>query len=522
MLTMDNQSTFATPNTRHDEDYTFLSILTSRSRATYYFTITAVLFVVWLLRTNNRGKIDAPFYKASLTKWLFDAETLIRDSYVKFQDEVYQIKATEGIQTLIPVKLIGEIKGLPDNVLSQPDAVAEAMQTRYTKFSPGHNSEMLALLVRTRLTQNLARLIPLLKGELEYIVATEFPACEDWTSVKFQPFSLRAISRLSGRAFVGSAISRTEEWMKTSIEYAVTVFMACVKLQFFPEWARPMAQYFVSDLYKLRREVNKVKSMLKPVLEERVQLRKLGVPADERPDDMTEWLLDGLPDEEKEDVQVHAELQLILAAASIHTTNNLVCECILDLAAHPEAQEELRREAYQILEVEGGWAHKESMAKLKKLDSFMREVQRLRGNITSFIRKVVRPITLSDGTQLPPGTKILAPQAGISRDERYFNNPEELDALRFYHMRQESEEASNRWQFTSLSDTNINFGAGRHACPGRFFAGNEIKTVLAYFLINYDLRLKPGTERPMPMAMVMTKAPSPNTEVEFRRRSQAI
>jgi cytochrome P450 len=158
------------------------------------------------------------------------------------------------------------------------------------------------------------------------------------------------------------------------------------------------------------------------------------------------------------------------------------------------------------------------MAKLKKLDSFMREVQRLRGNITSFIRKVMQPITLSDGTQLPAGTKILAAQAGISHDERFFKNPDELDALRFYRKRMMSEEASNREQFTSLSDTNINFGAGKHACPGRFFASNVIKTVLAYYLINYDLRLKPGTDRPVPMALVMTKAPNPSTEIEFRRR----
>src|SRR5687768_13039674 len=115
---MDNQSTLASAATHSEHDYTFLSILTTRSRATYYFTVAAILFVAFLLRTNNRGKIDAPFYKASLTKWLFDAENLIKDSYAKFQDNVYQIKATEGIQTLIPVKLIGEIKGLPDNVLS--------------------------------------------------------------------------------------------------------------------------------------------------------------------------------------------------------------------------------------------------------------------------------------------------------------------------------------------------------------------------------------------------------------------
>lgn len=67
----------------------------------------------------------------------------------------------------------------------------------------------------------------------------------------------------------------------------------------------------------------------------------------------------------------------------------------------------------------------------------------------------------------------------------------------------------------------MNFGAGKHACPGRFFAGNEIKMVLAYFLLNYDMKLKDGETRPKPMVMVMSKSPDPNAEVLFRRRTAA-
>ncbi|KAH6889977.1 cytochrome P450 [Thelonectria olida] len=493
-------------------------LVSGGKRASYYAAIALILLATWLLRSRKHStKIEVPFYSASKTKWIFDAETLIKDSYGKFRDRVYQIKATEGVQVLVPAALVGELKGLPDDILSATEAVAEALQSKYTKFSPGHNGDLLALLVRTKLTQNLTRVVPRLRKELEYILATEFPTCEDWTSVQWQPFSVRAIARLGGSALVGTAISRQEQWMDTTTNFAVHVFTACVKLQLFPEWARPVGQFFVSELRQIRKDIEMAKEILKPVLEER--LRDRDMPGYEAPDDMISWLIEGLPEEEKGDLNTHAELQLILAAASIHTTNNLLCECISDLAANPDVQKELREEAYQILEVEGGWAKKETMAKLKKTDSFMREVQRMSGNITTFIRKVMKPISLSDGTQLPPGTKVVAPQAGISRDERYFPDPERFDALRFYHMRQESDEASNRWQFTSLNDTNINFGAGKHACPGRFFASNEIKTILAHLLINYDIRLKEGQERPKGMSVVMTKAPCPKTELEFRRRS---
>jgi len=139
--------------------------------------------------------------------------------------------------------------------------------------------------------------------------------------------------------------------------------------------------------------------------------------------------------------------------------------------------------------------------------------------LASFIRKVIKPIDLSDGTHLPAGTKLLAPQAGFSRDERYFSDPETFDALRFYNLRQQSEENANRWQFTSISDVNLDFGAGKHACPGRFFAGNEVKMALAYFLLNYDVKLKEGQSRPKSMVVVMSKAPDANAEILFRRRS---
>lgn len=300
---------------------------------------------------------------------------------MQFRDRVYQIKATEGVQVIVPAKLVGELKVLPEDVLSATEAVSDALQTKYTKFSPGHNGELFTLLIRTKLTQRLTRLMPQLREELEYILATEFPACEDWTPVKWQPFSLRAVARLNGRAFVGASINRQEDWMDTSINFAVHVFTACVKLQLFPEWARPLGQYLVSDLRQIRRDIKRAKDILAPVVEER--LRDIGIPGvEDQPDDFMQWLIEALPEEEKGDVQVQAELQLILAAASIHTSNNLLCECMNDLAANTEIQEELRQEAYQILEVEHGWARKESMTNLKKLDSFMREVQRTSGNIS--------------------------------------------------------------------------------------------------------------------------------------------
>ncbi|KAK9414413.1 hypothetical protein SUNI508_11255 [Seiridium unicorne] len=486
----------------------------------YYAIIAATLFLVWLFQPRKHNGVSAPLYKASRMKWMFSADSLVRDSYNKFRDQVYQIKATEGVRTLIPAKLISELKGLPEDVLSTSEAINEAMLVEYTKFTFGNHADTMHLLLKSKLSQQIGRLVPRLKAELEYIERTEFRQCKEWTPMTIQPFVLRAVSRLSGSVFVGADLGRTEEWMDLSINFAIRAFIAVVKLQFFPTWVRPIAKHLVSELRAIDRDVAKAQQLLKPIIDQRLLDEELD-PSGERPDDFVQWLLDALPQDQKRDYYMQAKLHLILCAAAIHTTSNLATDCIYDLATYPEHQEILREEARSVLEDGDGWARKESMAKLKKMDSFVKESQRLTGNVTSFIRKVVKPIDLSDGTHLPPGTNLLAPQIGFSHDERYFQDPEVFDGLRFWKMRHQSEEAANRWQFTSIGDYNINFGIGKHACPGRFFAGNEIKVILAHLVLNYDIKLKEGEGRPEPMMFMMSKTANSKAEILFKRRTVA-
>lgn len=40
---------------------------------------------------------------------------------------------------------------------------------------------------------------------------------------------------------------------------------------------------------------------------------------------------------------------------------------------------------------------------------------------------------------------------------------------------------------TRAGHDNIIFGLGRHTCPGRWFALYEIKSILSYFIRNYDM-----------------------------------
>ncbi|KAK8030950.1 ent-kaurene oxidase [Apiospora arundinis] len=66
------------------------------------------------------------------------------------------------------------------------------------------------------------------------------------------------------------------------------------------------------------------------------------------------------------------------------------------------------------------------------------------------------------------------------------------------------------------------FGYGKHACPGRFFAANEIKLILAHILLQYDLRMPDGaTERYQRVIRGPAESPNPMDKIEFKRAQPA-
>lgn len=68
--------------------------------------------------------------------------------------------------------------------------------------------------------------------------------------------------------------------------------------------------------------------------------------------------------------------QLLATFASIYNLSNALAYIIFDMAGYPEHIEELRQELKDVVG-EGGIIDKSNLPKLRKLDSFARESQRL-------------------------------------------------------------------------------------------------------------------------------------------------
>lgn len=134
-----------------------------------------------------------------------------------------------------------------------------------------------------------------------------------------------------------------------------------------------------------------------------------------------------------------------------------------------------------------------------------------------FHRIVKEPLTLSDGTFLPVGTHLCVASESISKDPSFAPNADEFDGFRYFRKRQDAEEA-NKHQFPMTDKTHVHFGHGKFACPGRFFASNELKLILARMIEEFDFKYPEGQTRPANLNVDEFLYSDPTRTLLMRRR----
>jgi len=147
------------------------------------------------------------------------------------------------------------------------------------------------------------------------------------------------------------------------------------------------------------------------------------------------------------------------------------------------------------------------------------ECETNRYTLVTFERVVTEDYTLPDGFIIPANTQIGVPTQAISMDPEFIpDNPEKYDAFRFARLRETDATKAGKAQYVASNPNNMSFGFGRHACPGRFFAANEIKALMVYLLSHYDMKYAPGQKRPESLQFETQYLPDHDTKVLFRRR----
>ncbi|KAF9634228.1 Cytochrome P450 [Lasiodiplodia theobromae] len=430
-----------------------------------FLAVTATLAVLLLLlRAKRRVCIDVPLVHSDAP-----LAARLQSGYAQHKGRVFKLRCPHGEQLVLPSAHVEELKLLPKSTISFAQSLIDVCRVLAFARSPaymsqqfwgnqtliGHHDETLVASIRESLARSMSMCSPLLSQDCSLTASQPLssPTCATSSptpcpphcrSIKAHPAVLRIVALLSGRVFVGQALSRNEEFLNCIVMYTIDSFSASTRLYDVHPLLRPFARFFLPELQSVRRHVATMKRLVKPLVEER--LRK-GADA---PNDMVSWNLEHSPSALRTDVDYQALQQLQASFAAVHTTALLLTNIIFDLAARPEYIQPLREEVQTALDADDGVITKATMSKLVKMDSFMAEVQRFNPpGIMTFNRATTGPVTLSDGLHLPKGTWLAAPSSQIAMDPEIWDEPTKFDGFRFERLRQR-QGMSGRYQVSPV------------------------------------------------------------------------
>ncbi|CAL1702454.1 unnamed protein product [Somion occarium] len=421
-------------------------------------------------------------------RFVHHAVEMLNEGYQKYKGGMFKIAQLDRWLVIVTSpELIEELRKLPEDAVNFMQAAADTIETRYTFGPVVHYDPFFVGITQAHLTKHLDDIFPEIQEEVMVAFNDLISnVTEEWTQVPALSVAQQVVSRASSRTFVGLPMCRHPGYIGLSVKHALDVTNTRKTLGWFPGMTRYFVTLFTNESQKT---VRLAKQYLSPTINERLAaMKELGANWDDKPADMLQWIIEEAL-ARNYDLDVIVQTVLMINFVSIHNTSNSFTHALYHLAAQPEFLVPLREELTSVISEEG--LTKAAMSKMRKLDSFLRESQRMNGTgIVHLFRKTFKDVTLSNGVTVPADSYLGTPLLSIQHDEELYPNPEVFDPWRFSNMREGASAEGVKYQYVTTSPEYLAFGHGRHACPGRFFAANEIKTMLCHVILNYDVKFE--------------------------------
>lgn len=262
----------------------------------------------------------------------------------------------------------------------------------------------------------------------------------------------------------------------------------------------PIPQHVKRD--KARVEVSKLFSR---VIKARRQL-----PADQKPDDMLQILMDSQykNGEMLTDDQIAGMLIGVLFAGQ-HTSGITATWTACFLAERPELFKEIVEEQKQIFEEFGEEITFDSLKKCVKLENCVREALRMFPPLIMLMRKVKQELTYKNYT-IPVGDMLCVSPAVAHRVSECYTNADSYDPERF------AREEHTKQPYSFLS-----FGGGRHGCPGENFGIIQIKTIWTVLIRNFNFEMS-NKQLPPPDYTALVVGPKQPANVRYTRKTTTM
>lgn len=485
--------------------------------------LSAVALTIFLLVVVSRSftksykdipTIGAPnFWGIPTTESLMACRKLMLEGYARYPDGFFKMPLFPfGYVVIANARpLMEELCNAPDDKFSFAVATGKLVQTNYNIGREILNNRFHVPIIRTVLTRNIGPLFDDLREEM--ILAFKASGLHDktkmdkngWASVPALSTFQYIIARTTNRIFIGAPVCQDEEYCMLNTMYTVDVVNAANKINMFPNILHPIVGPYFSPR---RSYVKRMLRIIGPTIKERRRLLKEEGEA-ALPNDYLTWNLLDAPEGWERSDEGLAMRMLNVNLGSINTSSVTFTHALYHLAAEPEFIAPLREEVERC--TAGGW-NKASIANMKRLDSFLRESGRLNAiSLTSLNRTALQDYTFKEGTFIPKGTTIAASMYSTHMDESIYKNASTFDPWRFVDL--SAQETKSQWVGTSTEF--LSFGAGKHVCPGRFFAANELKAMLAYILVTYDIKLASDANGVRPDNEYIGTSVIPNTKAHL-------
>lgn len=346
--------------------------------------VTGIMLIWWYLMMvgskdspNIYGNydFDAPIvgYKHVIpARWQFfrNGPALIREGYKKYKDSFFKVSGNDLL--IVPNKYLTELASMPPEKLSLNTAIVDAFQRLHSITAVITDNSLQSRMLTSRLTPKLGLHVPRVQEQFRKYLPLELPATEkEWTSINALNLARRMVHRGVATQFV-TELAEDEEYLSTAISYSENGFKHNFLLRVFPDWAKPVVARLLPTSWGVDWALTRAKRMIIPIIHER-RRREQEDPSYEKPEDFLQHLMDG--GQEIDDVETTVQRLMVTYLGSGPSTIIAVAQVLFDLCAHPEYVEPLRQEALEVL-CKGGYT-KQALAGMKKIDSFMRESQRL-------------------------------------------------------------------------------------------------------------------------------------------------
>lgn len=491
----------------------------------FFIPLVVPVVVVWLLRLvksyNKRQELsriptvgNSGLFTSYVTAFQFlrDARPLLKAGYQRYKNGLFKVAQMDRWLVIATGDHVDDLRNARDGILSSEAALADLLQSDYTLGEGTTKNPYHISVIRHTLNKKLDSISPEILNEIETyycdVIDSEVSS-EKWTAFPASDFFTRAVCRVVNRAFVGQPLCRNEDYCAINIAFAHHVMFGSVIINLLPNTLKPIFGPIYIRLSGLQK---RMAIHLRSLVEERKR-------SDNSHDDMLTWVIEAAPPG-RQSVEDIALCMLNVNFSALHTTAMTFTHALLHLGTRTEYIDVLRSELEDV--TNGNFLDKAAIERCWKLDSFLKESQRLNGlGALSLPRLALAPYAFADGTVIPAGTLVAAAPTATHVDPEFFENPETFDGLRFYKLRKNADDTDEvKYRLTSTAGEYLAFGGGKHVCPGRFFAALEIKMMLAVLIMKYDIRLPGEGKRPDDSWFGPVCTPSASAKVLLKKRER--